>query len=49
MVKVVWTKRALSDLEDIGEYISKGSLKYAQITLEKLIDTESIIEIDPKQ
>jgi toxin ParE1/3/4 len=47
MVKVVWTQRALYDLEDIGDYISKDSYKYAKLTLEKLVETASIIEINP--
>ena len=47
MAKVVWTQRALSDLEGIGEYISKDSFKYAGFTLEKLINTESLIESNP--
>lgn len=37
MVKVVWTKRSLTDLDDIAEYIAKDSPKYAKITLEKII------------
>ena len=47
MVKVVWTQRALDDLNDIGDYISKDSFKYAKITLEKLVETASIIENYP--
>jgi len=47
MVKVVWTQRALNDLEDIGDYISKNSYKYAKLTLEKLVDTALLIEINP--
>jgi toxin ParE1/3/4 len=47
MVKVVWTQRALYDLEDIGEYISKDSFKYAKLTLENLIATESLITKNP--
>ncbi|MBK6284787.1 MAG: type II toxin-antitoxin system RelE/ParE family toxin [Draconibacterium sp.] len=47
MVKVVWTQRALDDLKDIGDYISKDSFKYAKITLEKLVETASIIENYP--
>jgi toxin ParE1/3/4 len=47
MVKVVWTQRALYDLEDIGDYISKDSIKYAKLTLEKLVDSASIIAINP--
>ena len=44
MVKVIWTARSLKDLEEIGEYISKDSPKYAKLTLEKLIDTTKLIE-----
>jgi toxin ParE1/3/4 len=47
MVKVVWTQRALLDLEDIGEYISKDSIRYAKLTLEKLLDAASLIVINP--
>jgi toxin ParE1/3/4 len=47
MVKVVWTQRALLDLEGIGEYISKDSEKYARLTLEKIIDCAAIIEETP--
>jgi plasmid stabilization system protein ParE len=47
MVKVVWTQRALDDLKDIGDYISKDSFKFAKITLEKLVETASIIENNP--
>ena len=47
MVKVVWTQRALYDLEDIAEYISKDSVKYASLTLEKILDTAALIEVNP--
>ena len=47
MVKVVWTQRALYDLEDIADYISKDSVKYASLTLEKILDTASLIEANP--
>lgn len=44
MVKIIWTARSLTDLEEIGEYISKDSPKYAKLTLEKLIETAKQIE-----
>ena len=47
MVKVVWTQRAIYDLEDIADYISKDSVKYASLTLERILDTASIIESNP--
>jgi toxin ParE1/3/4 len=45
MVKVIWTDRSLKDLQEIGEYISKDSQKYAKLTLEKLIETAKLIEV----
>jgi addiction module RelE/StbE family toxin len=45
MVKVIWTGRSLKDLEEIGEYISNDSPKYAKLTLEKLIETAKLIEV----
>lgn len=44
MVKVIWTARSLKDLEEIGDYISKDSSKYAKLTLEKLIEMAKLIE-----
>lgn len=37
MVKIIWTKRALTDLEDIAEYIAKDSLRYAYITVTGIV------------
>jgi toxin ParE1/3/4 len=48
MVKVIWTARSLTDLGEIGEYISKDSMKYAKLTLEKLIETAKLIEHNPR-
>jgi len=47
MVKIVWTSRSLTDLEEIGTYIAKDSPKYAMLTLEKLIETAKLIEANP--
>ncbi len=47
MVKIVWTERSLTDLEDIVEYIAKDSLKYAKITIEKILNITSILENQP--
>jgi len=44
MVKIIWTNRSLTDLEDIGEYISKDSHRYAKMTLEKLISNTNLIK-----
>jgi len=34
MVKVTWTDSAIQDLNDIGDYIAKDSIRYAEITIE---------------
>jgi toxin ParE1/3/4 len=36
MVKIIWTQRALTDLKSIAEYISKDSVRYASLTLDKI-------------
>jgi toxin ParE1/3/4 len=43
MAKVIWTARALADLEDISEYISKDSSRYAKMTLEKLLERAKMV------
>jgi addiction module RelE/StbE family toxin len=48
MVKVVWTTSALEDLDNIGEFIGKDSLKYAIITVEELFDSVDILEKHPR-
>ena len=46
MVKVVWTESALSDLNDIGEFIAKDSVRYAELTVSKLFESDEFhIEI----
>jgi len=48
MVKVIWTNSAIQDLNDIGEFISKDSERYAQITVERLFNSLDILEEHPK-
>jgi addiction module RelE/StbE family toxin len=48
MVEVRWTASALQDLNDIGEYISKDSIKYAEITVNELFDSVDILENHPR-
>ena len=48
MVKVIWTESALSDLNDIGEYISKDSVRYAELTVSNLFESSEILETHPK-
>lgn len=47
MVKIIWTERALNDLEKIGEYISQDSIKYAKITLKRLLLSVKLLEKNP--
>jgi len=44
MVKIIWTQRSLNDLKSIADYISKDSVKYAALTLERIIDVTKYIE-----
>ena len=48
MVKVVWTSSALEDLDNIGEFIGKDSLKYALITVEELFTSVDILKKHPR-
>jgi len=48
MVKIVWTERSLTDLEDIADYIAKDSEKYASLTIEKIIYQTLILEKQPQ-
>lgn len=48
MVKVVWTNSAISDLNEIGEYIAKNSERYAQLTVERLLNSVDILENFPR-
>lgn len=48
MVKVKWTEFAISDLNDIAEYISKDSYQYAALTVEKIFTSTEILETNPQ-
>ena len=48
MVKVVWTESALSDLNDIGEFIGRDSVRYAELTVARLFESTNILETHPK-
>ncbi len=47
MVKVIWTDSAIQDLNDIGDFISKDSIRYAEITVEKLFYAVDILMTYP--
>jgi addiction module RelE/StbE family toxin len=48
MVKIIWTQRSLTDLKSIAEYISQDSIKYASLTIQRIIDVTSYIENNPR-
>jgi len=48
MVKVIWTDSAIQDLNDIGDYIAKDSVRFAEITVQKLFDSVDILEEYPQ-
>jgi len=47
MVEINWTDSALQDLNDIGDYIAKDSLRYAEITVGRLFESVDILESHP--
>jgi len=48
MVKINWTNLALQDLNEIAEFISKDSIRYAQITVKYLFESPSLLKTHPK-
>jgi len=48
MVEIKWTNNALEELDDIANYISKDSPKYAQILIKQVYEMISHLEEFPK-
>ena len=48
MVKINWTNFALQDLNEIAEFISKDSVRYAQMTVKYLFESPSLLKTHPK-
>jgi toxin ParE1/3/4 len=48
MVKIIWTQRSLTDLKFIAEYISQDSIKYASLTIERLINLTKYLETNSR-
>ena len=44
MAEIIWTTEALQDVEDIAEYISKDSQKYAARTVQKIFEAVEILQ-----
>ena len=47
MVEIKWTNNALEELDDIANYISKDSPKYAQILIKQIYEMVSHLEQFP--
>jgi toxin ParE1/3/4 len=48
MALILWTDQAIADLENIVEYISKDSPRYASIVVEDIIKSASLLEDQSK-
>ncbi len=48
MVKIKWTNHALEELDDIANYISKDSPKYAQILVKQIYEMVGHLKQFPK-
>ena len=48
MVKVRWTYFALENLNDIGDYIGKDSMKYAKIVVKNLFTSTNLLKRHPR-
>ena len=47
MVKINWTQLALSDLKGVHEYIADDSIRYAQITVNKIYNRVESLKKQP--
>jgi len=47
VAEIVWTSNALTDLNEIGEYITSDSPKYAELTVSKLYHKVEILSVYP--
>jgi toxin ParE1/3/4 len=47
MAEIRWTDQALTDIENIAEFIAKDSERYASIQIERFFDETAILEQFP--
>ena len=47
MVKIVWTDLSIEDLKEIFEYISEDSIRYANLTVDKIYQRTQVVSINP--
>ena len=48
MVRIKWSYTALENLEDIGNYIGKDSIKYSKIVVRNLFTSTDILKRHPR-
>ena len=48
MAKLIWSEKAINDLEMIAEFIALDSLKYASLTVQKLYNYSKTLKKFPK-
>jgi addiction module RelE/StbE family toxin len=48
MVKIKWANFAIQDLHEIAEFISKDSVRYAQMTVKYLFESPAPLKTHPK-
>ena len=48
MVQIIWTDNAIQDLNDIGDYIAKDSVRFAELTVSDLFNATDILETHPR-
>jgi len=47
MVLINWTKVSIDDLKEIFEYISVDSIRYANLTVNKIYQGAQVISVNP--
>lgn len=47
MAEIVWSESALQDIEQIGNYIALDSVRYSEITVNRLFVKTQILEVFP--
>ncbi|MEK7719587.1 MAG: type II toxin-antitoxin system RelE/ParE family toxin [Bacteroidota bacterium] len=47
MVKITWTEVSLDDLKEIFDYISEDSIRYANLTVDKIYQGVQLISVNP--
>jgi addiction module RelE/StbE family toxin len=48
MALINWTHRSVNDLRNIAEFIEKDSVKYASLTIQRLMNAAHLLEEKPR-